>query len=327
MSELIEDEVILNPTNRISAVPLDPKYADIWKNYLAQRNTFWTDDKVNFVEDVKHFPNIPKNIQESTKKTLGYFAGSDDLVEEIIAKSKLSQITVPEIRTILNYEEMMENIHANTYNKNIIAYIADKEEREHLFHSIQNIPSVKHKAEWASQWITDTRKIDYTIIGKSCVEAINFSASFAFIDWLKSRKYKLPGLFFANEEISRDERRHVVTSVLIHKIINDKLTSNEAKEIIDGALKVEYEFIDDVIPIEGYIGLNRDMMKQHVLHCAYKLAVELGYPNMFKQIESPFDFIVALRGFETKANFFERDSASYVQPENNDNIFDENDDF
>jgi len=48
---------------------------------------------------------------------------------------------------------MMENIHSETYSLLIDTYIQDAEEKNFLFHAIQNIPVINKKAEWALKWI------------------------------------------------------------------------------------------------------------------------------------------------------------------------------
>lgn len=326
MSTEIYDELILTPTNRVSVIPLDPRYTKLWDNYLIQIGSLWTHLKISFKDDVKHWEKMPEKIKSSTKKVLAYFATSDRDVENVLSESQLTKITVPEYETIANAEKFMEDVHAIVYNNNIIAYVPNIKEREAIFNAVDTMESVAGKARWARQWITDERSITYTIIGKACVEAINFSSSFAWIDWLKSRGYKLPGLYLANEEISRDERRHVVTSVLVYELIKNRLEAGEVKQIFEGSLKVENVFIEDIIDEDGFINMTRNMMKQHVLHCAYKLAVELGYPDILPATNSPFDFIVGLRNYNSKANFFEVEDGNYGQFEAADS-YEESDDF
>ncbi len=303
-------ETILTNNNRISAIPLDPHYEQIWKNYELQQSSFWPHNKINFTEDIKAFPNAPLDIQQSTLKVLGYFAASDEIVEDIINKSELCDITIPEIKYCLQYEAMMENIHSTVYNKTIAAVVSDTQTRNELFRAVEHLPSVAKKAEWAKQWINPQKSLDHTVIGKVCVEGINFSASFAWIDWLKTQKYRFDGIFEANDEISRDEARHVTTGTLIHHYIINKLTETEAKEIIDGALEIEIQFIKEVIPIKGYLGMTQNLMIDYVRHCASILANDLGYTNLYRNTYNPFPFMTK-RSLNSKTNFFEKQETNY----------------
>jgi ribonucleoside-diphosphate reductase beta chain len=68
----------------------------------------------------------------------------------------------------------------------------------------------------------------------ACVEGIFFSGAFCAIFWLKKRNnIKLPGLFFSNELISRDEGLHRDFACLLYSMLFDESTSVESlhKEI------------------------------------------------------------------------------------------------
>lgn len=48
---------------------------------------------------------------------------------------------------------MMENIHSEMYSILIDTLVSDITEKKFLFEAIDNIPSVKLKANWALKWI------------------------------------------------------------------------------------------------------------------------------------------------------------------------------
>ena len=50
---------------------------------------------------------------------------------------------------------MMENIHIETYSLLIDKYVRDTVRRDELINAIQTMPSIKRKADWALQWISD----------------------------------------------------------------------------------------------------------------------------------------------------------------------------
>ena len=119
----------------------------------------------------------------------------------------------------------MENIHSETYSLIIDTYISDAVEKNFLFNAIENIPSVKQKAEWALKWISADSSFAERLVAFACVEGIFFSGSFCSIFWLKKRGL-MPGLTFSNELISRDEGMHTDFACLLYKHLNNKL-SNE----------------------------------------------------------------------------------------------------
>jgi ribonucleotide reductase beta subunit family protein with ferritin-like domain len=72
-----------------------------------------------------------------------------------------------------------ENIHSETYSLLIDTYIKDPARRSHLFNSIETIPCIAKKANWALKWISDKRStFGERLIAFAAVEGIFFSGSF-----------------------------------------------------------------------------------------------------------------------------------------------------
>lgn len=313
------NETIFKPTNRISMVPYDNNYADIWKNLEIQKSSFWTSKKIDFTKDKDVFPKLPEEIQTCTKKILGYFARSDEIIEEIIAKSCLSKIQIPEIVATYKYESMMEKIHSEVYNLNIQAVIPNLEERDKIFHAVDNMPFVKLKADNAIKFISDKRHPGYTIVGKAGSEGINFSASFAWIDWLKTQKYDLEGTLLANTEISRDEARHVDTSFLVYKVLDYKQTPDNVAEVLDECERIERLFIEDALPKIHLDGMCLADMYSHIKHTKSFVANGLGFTKLYGKTTTPFKFMLP-RSLNSKANFFEKDSANYTRLKSDESV-------
>ena len=89
----------------------------------------------------------------------------------------------------------MENVHAEMYALLIDTYLAgNEEEKRRLFKSIEVIPSIKRKADWALRWC-DAKQCTFAerLVAFVAVEFIFFSSSFCAIYWIK-QKGILPGL-------------------------------------------------------------------------------------------------------------------------------------
>lgn len=108
----------------------------------------------------------------------------------------------------------MENIHSETYSLLIDTYIRDEEMKSYLFRSMETIPVIKKKAEWAMKWMTSTNTFAERIVAFSAVEGIFFSGAFCAIYWLKKRGV-MPGLTYSNELIARDEGLHTDFACLL----------------------------------------------------------------------------------------------------------------
>ena len=137
----------------------------------------------------------------------------------------------------------MENIHSETYSLLIDTYISDSQQRGLLFNSIETIPCVKQKTEWALRWISDQRSTFATrLVAFAAVEGIFFSGSFASIFWLKKRGL-MPGLTFSNELISRDEGMHTDFACLLFSHLKRRPHSDTVLSIITEAVKIEQDFL------------------------------------------------------------------------------------
>ena len=125
------------------------------------------------------------------------------------------------------------------------------------------------------------------LIAFACVEGIFFSGSFCAIFWLKKRGL-MPGLTSSNELISRDEGLHTDFAVLIYSMLQNRLSYDTIKEIVEEAVRIEKEFIIDSIPCK-LIGMNSELMSQYIEFVADRLVVQLGYDKIYNS-KNPFDF-------------------------------------
>lgn len=215
---------------------------------------------------------------------------------------------------------MMENIHSEVYSLLIDTYVRDTIKRDHLFNSMDTIPCIRKKADWALNWISDDEStFGERLVAFAAVEGIFFSGSFASIFWLKKRGL-MPGLTFSNELISRDEGLHTDFACLLFTHLQRRPHPDTVKKIITEAVTIEQEFLTDALPVSligmnaGWVlssslfilhadGLTR-LMSTYIEFVADRLLVALGSPKVYN-VKNPFDFmeLISLSG---KTNFFEK---------------------
>jgi ribonucleoside-diphosphate reductase beta chain len=185
-----------------------------------------------------------------------------------------------------------------------------------IFNSIENIPCIAKKANWAHKWINN-QNVNFAtrLLAFSIVEGVFFSGSFCAIYWLKKRGL-MPGLTFSNELISRDEGLHCEFACLLYSFIKNKIPQNIVKEIFEEAVNIEKEFITESIPC-AMIGMNANMMIKYIEFVADRLLIQLGYDKIWKT-ENPFDFM-ELISLRPKTNFFELRVGEYAKSNINEN--------
>lgn len=143
--------------------------------------------------------------------------------------------------------------------------------------SVETIPCIQKKGEWAMKWISSESSFAERLVAFAAVEGIFFSGAFCAIFWLKKRGL-MAGLSFSNELISRDEGLHTDFACLLYKILENKLPESVVSKIIDEAVVMEKEFILEALPCR-LIGMNSKMMSEYIEFVADRLLFELGCPK------------------------------------------------
>merc|ERR1712187_447233 len=234
------------------------QYPEVWEMYKKHEASFWTAEEIDLSQDNKDWDQLTEPEQHFIKNVLAFFAASDGIVLENLASRFMTEVQIPEARCFYGFQMMMENIHSETYSILIDTYIQDAEEKKFLFEAIDNIESVKMKADWAFKWIESSQCFAERMIAFAAIEGIFFSGSFCAIFWMKKRGL-MPGLCFSNELISRDEGMHTDFACLLYRHLNNKLTDERIIQIIDEAVQIESHFVTESLPVE-LIGMNSQLM-------------------------------------------------------------------
>ena len=302
------EPILKENANRFTLFPImKPKLYQKYKNHLS---TFWVVEEVDLSKDMKDWAKLNSNEQFFIKNILGFFAGSDGIVQENLASRFMKEVQLPEARNYYSVQMMIEAVHSEMYSLLIDTYVEDKEEKINLFHATQTIPCVKQKAEWAQRWIESTEESFATrLIGFAVVEGIFFSGSFCAIYWLKQRGL-MPGLTISNEFIARDEGLHTDFACALYEEIEKKLPKAKVHKIIREAVKIEKQFITESLPCH-LVGMNDKLMAQYIEFVADRLSSQLGYGKIYSA-SNPFDFMERI-SLEGKDNFFEKRVTTYAK--------------
>jgi ribonucleoside-diphosphate reductase subunit M2 len=303
-------------------IPIFPiKNERIYKFYEDSQSAFWILKEIDFSKD-KH--NWDTKLNENEKyflsNILSFFAMSDQIVNlnldirfsEDIKTLPKDMIKYTEL--FYNFQKMMEDTHSQTYEFMLLTYIHDEETRQYYQNGIQNIPSIKKKADWAFKWIDDKYSSFATrLIAFAVLEGIFFSSSFCSIYWIKEKNI-LQGLTKSNEFISRDEGLHRDFACELYNQLKNRddyeldTNDNIIKQIITEAVEIEKEFITQSIPC-NLIGMNEVSMSSYIEFVADNLLNTLEMEKIYNT-ENPFDFMENL-SLNQKVNFFESRPTQY----------------
>jgi ribonucleoside-diphosphate reductase beta chain len=305
---VVPEPLLQESEDRFVIFPI--KYPDIWAKYKQHMAVFWTPEEIDLSRDLKDWNLLSDNERYFIKNILGFFAGSDGIVMENLASRFMREIQIPEARFFYSCQNLLEAVHSETYSLLIDTYITDKHEKDTILRSIQTIPCVQKKAEWALQWI-DSKDASFAtrLLAFAAVEGIFFSGAFCAIFWLKQRGL-MPGLTVSNEFIARDEGLHTEFACLLYSKLQNKLSKKDVHKIIRDAVKIEKQFITKSLPCE-LIGMNAKLMAQYIEFVADRLLLQLGYPKAYSAT-NPFPFMDRI-SLEGKDNFFEKRVTTYAK--------------
>ena len=302
------DEPLLTPNpHRYVIFPI--QYPDLWAKYEDHVSVFWQPKELDLSKDLKDWVTLTSNEQHFIKRILGFFAGSDGIVMENLALRFMSEIQVPEAIQFYAVQNMMESIHSVTYSLLIDTYIEDRDEKTEVLRSIQTVPCIQRKADWALQWIkSEEADFPTRVMAFAAIEGIFFSGAFCSIFWIKQRGL-MPGLTASNEFIARDEGLHTDFACLLYSKCKHKLPKTKAYKLIREAVKIEKEFITEALPC-SLIGMSAPRMADYIEFVADRLLVALGYEKLWKTA-NPFPWMERI-SLEGKDNFFEKRVTNYA---------------
>ena len=255
---------ILDPGYDLTLRPMRyPQFFDMYRD--AIKNT-WTVEEIDFSDDLV---DLQRKLMPAEKHLVGrlvaFFATGDSIVSNNLVLNLYQHINAPEARMYLSRQLYEEALHVQFYLTLLDNYIPDMAEREAAFAAVENIPSIRAKAEFCFKWIDSIQglqKIETPeqrkqfllnlICFATCIEGLFFFAAFAYVYFLRS-KGLLNGLADGTNWVFRDESCHM----------------NFAFEVVDTVRKEQPELFD--------AGLEADIrqMLNEAIDCEHLFAADV----------------------------------------------------
>ena len=330
--------MILDPGFNLTLRPMKyPIFFDMYRD--AIKNT-WTVEEVDFSTDTV---DLAKRLMPAERhlvnRLVAFFATGDSIVSNNLVLSLYKHINAPEARMYLSRQLYEEALHVQFYLTLLDTYIPDHKEREAAFAAIENIPSIRRKAEFCFKWIdsvfdmeetrTDEQKKKFLlnlVCFACCIEGLFFFAAFAYVYFLRS-KGLLNGLASGTNWVFRDESCHMAFAFEVVRTVRDERPDlwDDALEaqiltMLQEAVECELAFADDLLS-GGVAGLSKSDMRQYLEFVADQRLLNLGMPAYFGS-KNPFPFM-ALQDVQELSNFFERRVSAYQVSVTGEVAFDE----
>jgi ribonucleoside-diphosphate reductase beta chain len=316
---------LLDPGLDLTLRPMRyPHFFDRYKD--AIKNT-WTVEEVDLHSDLADLARLTPAERHLVSRLVAFFATGDTIVANNLVLNLYQHVNSPEGRLYLSRQLFEEAVHVQFYLNLLDTYIPDEPERYAAFAAVENIPSIRRKAEFCFRWIDsvfalrelrtreDRRAFLLNLICfAACIEGLFFYGAFAYVYYLRSRGL-LHGLASGTNWVFRDESMHmafafdVVATVRAEEpdLFDDKLTA-EVRDMLTEAVECEVQFAADLLE-QGISGLSLPDMREYLQHVADRRLAQLGLDPVYGS-RNPFAFM-ELQDVQELSNFFERRVSAY----------------
>jgi ribonucleoside-diphosphate reductase beta chain len=293
----------------------------------AIRNT-WTVEEVDFQIDLGHLRSrLTAAERHLIERLVAFFATGDSIVSNNLVISLYRHINAPEARMYLSRQLYEEALHVQFYLTLLDNYVPDLERRAAAFAAIDNIPSIRRKAQFCQRWLdpmfglerADTPQarrlflLNLTCFA-CCIEGLFFYGAFAYVYFLRSRGL-LPGLAAGTNWVFRDESGHMAFAFEVIATVRaedpglfDAQWASDVRAMIVEAVECEAAFAADVLA-GGVVGLTQADMRGYLEYVADQRLRTLGLPAQYGA-RNPLGFM-DLQDVQEVTNFFERRVSAY----------------
>ncbi len=335
---------LLDPGMSLTLRPMRyPRFYDRFRD--AIKNT-WTVEEVDLHSDLADLRRLSGAERHLVSRLVAFFATGDTIVANNLVLNLYQHVNSPEGRLYLSRQLFEEAVHVQFYLTLLDTYVPDDAERAAAFAAVENIPSIRRKAEFCFKWIdsvhglrelataADRRSFLLNLICfAACIEGLFFYGAFAYVYFLRSRGL-LNGLASGTNWVFRDESMHmafafdVVETVRREEpgLFDDQLAA-QVREMLAEAVECEAQFAQDLlgqgVAGRGLAGLSLADMRSYLEHVADRRLAQLGIEPLYGSA-NPLAFM-DLQDVQELSNFFERRVSAYQVGVTGDVSFD--DDF
>jgi len=317
--------MLLDPGMDLTLRPMRyPHFYDRFRD--AIKNT-WTVEEVDLHSDLNDLARLTPAERHLVNRVVAFFATGDTIVANNLVLNLYQHLNAPEARLYLSRQLFEEAVHVQFYLTLLDTYVPDEGERFEAFAAVENIPSIRRKAEFCFKWIDsvfelgklrtrdDRRTLLLNLICfAACIEGLFFYGAFAYVYFLRSRGL-LHGLASGTNWVFRDESMHMAFAFDVVDTVRreepelfDEALTSQVREMIAEAVACEVQYAEDLLG-PGVPGLPLSDMTSYLQYVADRRLAQLGLPPEFGAA-NPLAFM-ELQDVQELANFFERRVSAY----------------
>jgi len=318
-------QALLDPGMDLTLRPM--RYPLFYERFRDAIKNTWTVEEVDLHSDLADLRKLTPAEQHLINRLVAFFATGDTIVANNLVLNLYEHVNAPEARLYLSRQLFEEAVHVQFYLTLLDTYLPDEAERAEAFAAVENIPSIRDKAEFCYKWMDSIGQLDRLhskadrrtfllnlICFAACIEGLFFYGAFAYVYFLRSRGL-LNGLASGTNWVFRDESMHmafafdVVDTVRREEpdLFDDEL-HDQVRQMLREAVDAETTFAEDLLT-QGVAGLSLPDMRSYLEHVADRRLAALGLAPEFNA-KNPFGFM-ELQDVQELSNFFERRVSAY----------------
>ena len=284
--------MLLDPGMNLTLRPM--RYPHFYDRYRDAIKNTWTVEEVDLHSDLKDLQRLSDAERHLVSRLVAFFATGDTIVANNLVLNLYQHINSPEGRLYLSRQLFEEAVHVQFYLTLLDTYVPDEKERHEAFAAVDNIASIKAKADFCFRWIDSVFDLDALetrehrrrfllnlICFAAVIEGLFFYGAFAYVYFLRSRGL-LNGLASGTNWVFRDESMHmafafdVVDTVREEEpeLFDEQLAADVRQMLIDG-VDAEAQFAEDLLG-GGVAGLSTTDMRAYLEYVADRRMERLG---------------------------------------------------
>lgn len=326
MSSVQRPARLLDPGMCLTLRPMS--YPVFFEMYKAGIKNTWTVEEVDFSTDVGDLKSkMSDGERHLIQRLVAFFATGDSIVANNLVLNLYKHLNAPEARMYLSRQLFEEALHVQFYLTLLDTYVPNPEDRYKAFAAVENIPSIRQKAQFCMKWLDSIQNLNKLstkaerkqfllnlICFATCIEGLFFFGAFAYVYFLRSRGL-LHGLAAGTNWVFRDESAHMAFAFEVVNTVRreepdlfDAELSASVYEMLGEAIECETQFAEDLLG-SGIAGLSVKDVRTYLEFCADQRLSMLAMPKRYNA-KNPFTFM-ELQDVQEVTNFFERRVSAY----------------
>jgi ribonucleoside-diphosphate reductase beta chain len=302
----------------------DVRFSWAYPKYKRMLGNFWTPFEINMSKDIKQFPNLTEQEQETFLKVIGLLALLDSIQTDYAGKvaDYLTDSSLNALMIILAQQEVVHN-HSYSY---VLSSIVSKKRQDEVFDYWRTEPTLRKRNDFITNGYKgfaenpNVENLLHSIVYDVILEGLFFYSGFAFFYNL-ARNQKMVATSTMINYINRDEQLHVG---LFEKIFKEVLQENPEYDTAElrtfgvesfrRAADLEIEWAEEIIG-DTIDGLLMSDVEAYIKFMANKRSLQMGFDAPFEGYKSnPLRWIIAYQEVDLgKTDFFEQKSRQYAK--------------